>query len=67
MKRALLSHTFIDVQWAWFVPVSTQENSLNSPASHPRSTFAARQPVPLATCACLRHIDVTEGVISSSG
>lgn len=47
MKRALLSHTFINLQWAWSLPVSIRKNSLNSPASHPHCTFAALKPIPL--------------------
>lgn len=47
MKRALLSLTFINL-WAWFLPVSIRKNSLNSPASHPYSTFAALKFIPLA-------------------
>lgn len=48
MKRASLSHTFINLQWAWFLPVSIRKNSLSSPASHPHSTFAALKLIPLA-------------------
>lgn len=47
MKRASLRCTFINL-WAWFLPVSIRKNSLNSPASHPYSTFAALKFIPLA-------------------